>query len=761
MKIRAFLCWLLLAVFCVVTPASSQALKQVLEGSSSSSEATEADQTKAREALIKVLEDPKQREALVNYLKSSEAPKKTEPDAGATPANETVAAQLGGYVQSVVSDFYEFGSVIAARLSGYQDVAEGQPRFTINRLLSGVLEILRVLIPAYLILYVGHWGLRRLLRRVQRHCIENGWVHRGGFLLMLTGLDAIVVTIAAGSGYIAALYFAEASGIGVRNPTLLESLTLDAFFLIEMARVAIRFVFCPGVKELRIFRFSDEEATFWTRHLVILVFIFGFGGQVLVPLVNTHWSYSLGSSVHMTVVLVSLAYLVTIIVSSRRRVRDAIIGYADNKLESEIGARVIRALAYVWHILALVYVFTVFVVWLSRPFDAVTFVASASGYSILIILISTFIVLAVTRGIREGIHLPETYGTKLPTLESRLNAILPKLLAILRILVILGAISSILEVWGFGTPWSWFWRGAGSDFSGRVTSALIVLLVGLAIWLGTMSWVDLQLVEDNHRMVTSRKKTLFKLFSNAFTILLLIMVLLIAMSQLGVQIAPLIAGAGVFGLALSFGSQKLVQDVINGAFIQLENAMNEGDVVELGGVTGTVERLTIRSVRLRDLAGTTHTIPFSSVTTVANSMKEFAYHVAIIGVAYDTDIDQAKEAMEEAFQRLRVTEYGAYIVGDYEMHGVINLGASSVDIRARIKTTPGDQWALGRAYTELVKKVFDERGIEIPFPQVTYHMASDGEKDETPPMLTDDTESKGGKVSKGGSAPSSDAGPKS
>src|SRR5690606_13752324 len=194
-----------------------------------------------------------------------------------------------------------------------------------------------------------------------------------------------------------------------------------------------------------------------------------------------------------------------------------------------------------------------------------------------------------------------------------------------------------------------------------------------------------------------------------------VLVFMLVLSELGVNIGPLLAGVGVVGLAVGFGAQRLVQDVINGAFIQFENSLNVGDVVEVGGVSGVVERLTIRSVSLRGLDGTYHVIPFSAVETVSNLMKHFSYHVAAINVAYRESIPDVKDAMHEAFQRLKETALAASILGDFEMQGVIEFASSSVVVRGRIKTLPGKQWEVGRAYNELIKAVFDERGIEIPF----------------------------------------------
>ena len=197
------------------------------------------------------------------------------------------------------------------------------------------------------------------------------------------------------------------------------------------------------------------------------------------------------------------------------------------------------------------------------------------------------------------------------------------------------------------------------------------------------------------------------------------------LSELGVNIGPLLAGVGVVGLAIGFGAQKLVQDVINGAFIQFENSLNEGDVVEVGGISGVVERVTIRSVALRSLDGTYHVIPFSAVDTVSNLMKHFSFHVAAVNVTYRESIPAVKDAMREAFRRLKETPHAANSLGDFDMQGVVEFTPSAVVVRGRIKTLPGKQWDAGRAYNELVKTVFDERGIAAPYPHMRLQVYGD------------------------------------
>jgi small conductance mechanosensitive channel len=207
---------------------------------------------------------------------------------------------------------------------------------------------------------------------------------------------------------------------------------------------------------------------------------------------------------------------------------------------------------------------------------------------------------------------------------------------------------------------------------------------------------------------------------------------MVVLSEVGINIGPLIAGAGVLGLAIGFGSQKLVQDIITGIFIQLENAMNTGDIVTVGGITGVAERLSIRSVGIRDLNGTYHLIPFSSVDTVSNYMREFGYHVGVYGIAYRESIDEAIVHLRNAFDELAANEETKHqLLEPIEISGVTALADSSVNIRVRIKTTPGDQFAIGRAYNRLVKIHFDNAGIEIPFPHTTVYFGQ--EKDGSAP----------------------------
>jgi moderate conductance mechanosensitive channel len=207
---------------------------------------------------------------------------------------------------------------------------------------------------------------------------------------------------------------------------------------------------------------------------------------------------------------------------------------------------------------------------------------------------------------------------------------------------------------------------------------------------------------------------------------LAIVVGLVLLSEIGIDIAPLIASAGVLGLAIGFGAQKLVQDVITGLFILLEDSISVGDVVEVAGIGGVVEELSIRSIRLRDISGSVHTIPFSSVGTVTNLTKDFSFYVADIAIAYREDPDQVIEVCRAIVEEMRgEPAFERDILEPLDVLGVDQFADSAVIVKVRIKTKPIRQWAAGREFNKRMKKRFDELGIEIPFPHLTIYFGED------------------------------------
>lgn len=706
-----------------------------------------SDVQKANEALIKVLNDPASREALIKLLKDSTSEEGAGTDSNAQTGEGQATGQtasgddestgrgfvirVGEYTKAIAD---EIGVVVdrsVHSLRGLLLIFSGEIPIKWDRAQDVLIQVAVVLGSAYVAFWAGQAVARLIYPKLSVRARYGGGLTRSFILVLTSIIDGLTVAIGLGVGYLVALLAYGGFQAGV---SLQESLALNAFFITGMANVSLRFVFAPQRPELRLLPFSNASADYWYVKLRYYMFWVNYGVFLAVPVANIAVSFVLGNALRFLIVLIGMLYLMVLIARNRLNVREGTRTYAQT-LQSGLAQSALTNLGNLWHVGAYGYIIAIFLVWVTRPFDATTIILRATGLSIITIMAGMAISLVMTRAIKGGIRIPSELREKLPALQSRLNAFVPRLLKLIRTIVFFGTILLLFDIWGLLSVIDWVYSETGARLVSSYGAAFMVLIVAFVVWLAVMSWVDLRLQSRAGYIVTARERTLFQLFRNAFTVVIIVMAILLSLSEIGVDIGPLIAGAGVVGLAISFGAQTLVKDIITGAFIQIENAINEGDVVTVAGITGTVEGITVRSVRMRDLDGTTHIIPFSSVDMVSNFMRGFSYHVALIGVSYDTDITYAKEAMAEAFRRLNETDFKSSIFGDLEMHGVTNFGASSIDIRARIKTRPGDQWSVGRAYNEFVKQVFDERDIEIPFPQVTYHAA-------TPPFATDTAKAK-------------------
>ena len=196
----------------------------------------------------------------------------------------------------------------------------------------------------------------------------------------------------------------------------------------------------------------------------------------------------------------------------------------------------------------------------------------------------------------------------------------------------------------------------------------------------------------------------------------------------GLDIAPILAGAGILGLAVGFGAQHLVRDLMSGFFIILEDQIRLGDVAVINGTGGQVETITFRTISLRDFSGVVHIFPNGGITSLSNMTKDWSAFVLDMGVAYREDTDRVVEVMRAVGEALRQDQdFSALILEPIEIVGVENFADSAVTIRARIKTKPAEQWKIGREYRRRLKKAFDAQGIEIPFPMRTLLM---GEADQ-------------------------------
>ena len=219
-----------------------------------------------------------------------------------------------------------------------------------------------------------------------------------------------------------------------------------------------------------------------------------------------------------------------------------------------------------------------------------------------------------------------------------------------------------------------------------------------------------------------RAATLAGIARNTAAVLVVGVAAMMVLREVGFDIAPILAGAGVVGLAVGFGAQNLVRDVISGIFLLVENQIRVNDVAIINGTGGLVEEINLRTTVLRSQDGVVHIFPNGTITTLSNMTREYSYYVFDIGVAYGEDTDRVSAVLSEVAAEVQAEErYGALILSPLEILGVDKFADSAVIVKARIKTLPIQQWTVGREINRRLKKKFDEVGIEIPFPQRTLH----------------------------------------
>jgi len=539
--------------------------------------------------------------------------------------------------------------------------------------------------------------------------------------------DIAAVFIAAGAGYGAALLLAAAGWHG-----RFEAVFLNAFVVVEVGKVLVRMVFARRYRHLRLFPMTDEVAHYWNDRLERLVSAGGYGVLLVAPVVEAMFSAELGRAFGLVVTLAVYVYAVRLVWKNRAPVRERVRQRAEQA--GAFAGTLLRMLARTWHLVAIAYCTAMLVVSQLDPVDALPYMVYGTVQSVLAVGIGLLLSAMLTGLLSRRLVLPQEARARLPMLEARLNAYIPMFLKGLRLLILVVVLLFVLDAWRVFNLSQWLASGAGTAALATLVRVAIVLLAAATAWTLVASLIEHRLSSEGGQQPSARERTLLALFRNALLIVIATMAILIVLSQIGIDIGPLIAGAGVVGLAIGFGAQKLVQDVINGVFIQLENGMNQNDVVEVAGVFGTVEKITIRSVGIRTLDGGYHMIPFSSVDKVSNHMRDFSYHLGEYTIAYRESVDDAAYHLERAFDELMTDPVlSPEILEDMTIAGVTSLNERGFTIRVLIKTKPGMQWAVQRGYNRLVKKHFNAAGIELPYPHTVVYFGQD--KDGAAPPL--------------------------
>lgn len=683
--------------------------------------------SEALQNLIDILRDPAARDALIQELEtgtseSAEEPSAT-PTAVADPADANIGEQLLLWLRdAIVNDLRSF--VIRVQQIPYNThlALRAFDEDFIRQVISDIGGLVLVSYGALIALRTVTFPL---IRKVLRSGGETSWlvklVRRG--VVSLLQIAPIFL-----SGFLTASWFASTNPES--QATQIQINYLGAFIVVELVRAGFRFFLSPRAPELRLVPIPDGGARSLQTFATISIVFLGYGQLVLAAAVTEATSVFVGRAFSSFLGIFSVLYVIFVVLAKRSQVAKWLRrNESEGALDQTLGAFAKR-----WHVPVLIYLVILLMI-VSTNTGNVLLPLMTSTLEFLVILFIGYTAASLAQSAsRRRMRLPALVTAKLPMLETRLNQLVPAFFTIVRIAILFAVIVFLAGTFAFFEPFRVFSSTAGTVFLSGLVGVLIIGLVSVLLYLSLSSWVDYKLNPFVGEAPTPRMITLLTLMRNALTIVLVIVALMLSLSQLGVDIGPLLASAGVLGLAISFGAQRMVEDIITGVFIQLENAMNVGDVVDVGGVVGTVEKLTVRSVTLRDLKGVVHMIPFSSASMISNYMRDFSYYVCDMGVAYRENTEEVKTAMFDAFEELQKDEeQGRFILAELEWFGLNMFDASAVVLRARIKTAPGKQWGVGRAYNAILKNVFDERGIEIPFPHQTLYFGED-RKGNAPPV---------------------------
>jgi small conductance mechanosensitive channel len=673
--------------------------------------------------LLDTLRDPEKRAALESQI---EGLLSVQQQAETQPAPEELG--LGARVLAAVShSFSEFGQFVdrAGRSFGESTrVWDWLERQGLNpHMRSMWLEILRdvglTLGGGLAVAYGVKLALRRPRRGLARRA-EGNLFRRLRFSAARFVLDFLPVIAFA----VLALGLA-----GWLRPEETPRLVVLAFInatIVSMAVLVLgRWLFSPMIPELRVVPLSDATAVYlyiWTRRFILIV-VWGY------VLLQAALLLGMPSSAYeVTLKLLGLlvtGMLVVFILQNRETVARQIRGQPAPDGAGYVGRRIVpgpvRArVAEIWHVAALLYVVGVYLVWALDIADGFTYLLRASFITLLVIAAVAAGETWIPRLFNRLSGIDDAMKARYPFVAERANRYIPLFRRAVVYAVRLVALLVILAAWQVDVGGIIF-SDTGREILSRLADIAIVIILSLAAWEVASGLITAHLNRRDPSGLaiirSARMRTLLPLIRNALLILISVMATLIILSEIGVDIAPLLAGAGVVGLAIGFGAQSLVKDVISGAFFMIEGTMNIGDVVTLGDKSGVVEGMTVRSIRLRDLNGSVHTLNFGAVATVTNMTRDFSYYVLDTKVSYLYQPDAVAAVLRETDEEMRAdARFKHDILSPIEVMGVESLGDTTFIVRSRLRTRPIRQWDVGREFNRRLKYNMDEAGIAMTTP---------------------------------------------
>ncbi|WP_420411519.1 mechanosensitive ion channel family protein [Roseibium sp.] len=575
-------------------------------------------------------------------------------------------------------------------------------------------------------------------------------------------LRAILMIVGVGLYFIVAtlVYLLIGTGLEAANETALVVFSMSSAFMI--LRIIWMNVLAPDAESHRLVALSNTEAKGLYRFLLI------GSGVSIIAFAFCLWMERLGlpQDIHKMALIgasaVSMLLLSAITVAYRKVVARLIRG--QNEEQPTMWRRV---LASVWHLVAVIYFVIAWAISALRillDLPAATglvaapiqvLLVAAVAYGLLILLIDRILLprldtAKIEAEIAEDIQrAEESEGVEQDADSARaqahaeaadreaerspFRALLDRGAAIL---VVFGALDLLTSLWGLNMS------GNGSMI-GDFVEVLLVVFLGYMAYEAVKILIDRQIAKESPAESDeeveiggtgeSRISTLLPIFRNFLLITIVVIAAMVVLAELGVNIAPLFAGAGVVGLAIGFGAQTLIRDIFSGAFYLIDDAFRKGEYIDIGSAKGTVEKISIRSMQLRHHRGALTTIPFGEIQVVENFSRDWAMMKLAFRVTYDTDVEKMRKIIKKYGQRLMEDEeYGPMFLQPLKSQGILSMEDSAMVARVKFMTKPGKQFILRKVVYAGLQDLFRENGIKFAHRQVTVHVASDqdGENDD-------------------------------
>lgn len=546
-------------------------------------------------------------------------------------------------------------------------------------------------------------------------------LHRFPFAIMHSVLDLLPLLAFLGGASV--LLNAVVGQDVVFNDAILP--LISAYTAARISLAALQLILSPQHRELRLIRISDTAASYllhWLRRIIVLA-LFGMAiGNVLGALgisQETHGVFNKLTSLAVHIALLLMMW------RSRKPTAAAIRGTSAQR-QSLLGLR--GFLADIWPAAAALVIVALWLLWsvgTDNGFQSlIHFFAWSAAVIVSASLISVFILGTVDRAFSHN-----RANMAAAEIEANAKSVYQRLLhRAVRALIVIATVIVLLQVWGVDTQ-AWFEDGSvGRRLASATAIIVVACALALAAWDGLNTTIARRI--DNWTQAgdfarAARLRTLVPMLRTTLFIIIAMIVLLTALNQLGITIGPLVAGASIIGVALGFGSQKLVQDFITGLFLLMENAMQVGDFVTVAGLSGTVEYLSIRTVRLRAGDGSLHVVPFSSVSTVTNTNRGIGNASVKVSVTADSDVDKVFDAIRSVGEDLRAdAKFKNLILADLDIWGIDQVDGSMISISGQIRTRDKSRWPVQREFNRRILLRFRERGIKFVNPNETRIISS-------------------------------------